>query len=276
MKKVYLLLTLLAFGLLSCDGAIDSAYEEQLIVTGFIYAGAPIDSVIVQRTTPFGEKIDAITSGVDSATVKVTVDGVAHTLQPTGKQGRYYLPASELIVEGGKSYYLTVDYGNHHLSAVTVVPKPIQFTGLDDSLRGTRTLVLDTTNYGAFRYTLTAGPIDDPNRKYMLQITSLDTTIGRIKTPQEGPPFDSTGYVRYSFLQTAPSLPLSGRMFGWFGPQRIAFLAIDTNWVDYERQTVAGGDPSGYQSTLNHIQNGIGVWGSAARDTVTIYLKPKE
>lgn len=269
-------LSISAMSFIGCDGAIDSEYKEQLIVTGFIYPGSPIDSVVVQRTTPFGEKIDDLTSSVDSAVVKVTVDGTTHTLLPGSRKGRYYLPASELVVEGGKSYTLTVDYHEHHLSAVTTVPEPIHWIGLDDSLRHTRDLILDTTDYGAFRYTLTAGPIDYVNRKYMLKVLSLDTNIGRIHTPQQGPPFDSTGNTRYSFIQTAPVLPLSGRLFGWYGPQKISVLAIDTNWVDYTRQTFGGGDPSGFQQSLNHIDGGIGIWGSAAVDTVTIYLKPKE
>ncbi len=257
---------------LACDGAINSEYHEQLVVAGYLFAGSPIDSIILHRTTPFGDYLDDLSSAIDSATVKIIVDGNEHTLLPGSRKGRYYLPASELIVQGGKTYDLRVTYRNNSLESVTTVPMPIHLTGLNDSLPS-RTLTLDTNNLISFNYGLTAGPVDNPNRKYMLEVTALDTSSGRIETSQAGPPVDTNGATRYSFLHTAPNIPISPRLFGWYGPNRITFISADTNWVDERRQNL--GSRSTYQSSLNHVLGGFGTFASGARDTVTVWILPK-
>ena len=266
---------ILAFLCAGCDGAIDSAYHEQIVVTGFIYAGSPIDSVILHKTTPFGEYLDDLSSAIDGATVKVIVDGSEHLLLPGSLKGRYYLPASDLIVQGGKTYELRVLYGQDSLDAFTTVPMPIGFTGLNDSLPLPRTLVLDTNNQISFIHGLTAGPIDEPNRKYVLKVTALDTSGGRINPSIEGPPVDTSAYTRYSFIVTAPRLFLYSRLFAFFGPNRVSFLALDTNWVDLIRQSPAG-NRAVYQPSLNHVWGGLGVWASAAYDSVTVFIKSKD
>ncbi|MEP7234761.1 MAG: hypothetical protein ABI778_05650, partial [Ignavibacteriota bacterium] len=148
--------------------------------------------------------------------------------------------------------------------------------GLDSTFPKNRVLLIDTNDASTFTYTLTAGPIDRSNRKYMLAITGLDTNFGRVGTSNQGPPVDTLARVRYSFIQTAPKIILYSRMFGWFGPNRLTFLALDSNWVDYKR-AVGYGEQSfiPYQSSLNHVQGGLGVLASAGRDTVTVFLKPK-
>ena len=119
-----------------CDTAIDTAYNEQIVVGAFLYANEPIDSIVLHRTTPFGSYYDDLDYAVDSAQVTVTVDGVPHVLQPGARKGRYFLPASELIVQGSKTYTLSIsapDYqtgGRHSLSGTTTVPMPIHLLSL--------------------------------------------------------------------------------------------------------------------------------------------------
>ena len=267
-----LLLALLGFQWAGCDGAIDSAYHEQIVVSGFLFAGSPIELVSVERTTQFGELLDPIASGIDGASVEVIVDGVTHTLQPSSLKGRYFLPSNELTVQGGKTYNLLIVYKGDTVRGATTVPMPIHFIGLSDSLPS-RTLVLDTNNLIAFNYGLTAGPIDNPNRKYMLEVSGRDTSFGKIITSQAGPPVDTTANTRYSFLQTAPNIRISPRLFAYYGPNLLTFLAVDTNWVDARRQSVQS--TATYQPSLNHIIGGLGTWASGARDTVSVFIKPK-
>ena len=72
-----------------CDYPIESDYEEQIVVGAFLYAGSPIDSIVLHRTTPLGDYYDDLDYAVDSAQVIVTVDGVPHTLMPLAEKGRY-------------------------------------------------------------------------------------------------------------------------------------------------------------------------------------------
>ncbi len=276
MNKILIVFSVLIAALqVGCDGAITSEYQEQIVVQGFIYPGEAVDSVILRYSIPFGKSYVDSEYAVTDADVKIRVDGKEYTLLPGTLKGRYYLPASQLIIEGGKEYELLVKKDQHSLYARTRVPMPIQWTNLDKSFPADRILPLDTNNASTFTYGVTAGPIDESGRLYMLQITALDTTIGKIYTnPQTGPPVDTSAYVRYSFIQTAPNIRIYSRLFGWFGPNKLTILALDSNWVDYKRQVGYGQNSFiAYQPSLNHIKGGLGVWASAAKDTVTVYVK---
>jgi len=272
--KSIILFALLAL-LSGCDGEIASEYKEQIVVHGFIYADEAIDSVVLHYTSPYGQAVDDIATTVSGADVRVRVDGNEFILQPAALPGRYFLPRSEHIVEGGKTYELLVKKDEHSVRAVTKVPMPLKYIGIKDSLPPDRILVLDTVNATTFRYGITAGPIE-PGRLYMVYTTALDTTFGKIPTNRNGPPVDTSAYARYGFIQTAPNMRLYSRLFGWFGPNRITMLALDSNWVDYKRAVGYGGQAFiSYQPSLNHVEGGIGVWASAGRDTVTVFIKPK-
>ena len=269
------LLLILITGIIGCDGAIESQYTPQVVVEGFIYPGSGIDSVILHYTTPFTSAYSDSAYAITGADVRVTVDGVEHQLLPGVRRGRYFLPVSDLIIQGGKTYLLTVKTGNTIVTASTTVPMPIKYINIDSTFPSTN-LLLDTNNAGSFNYILTAGPVDQPWRRYMLQVTSLDTNYGKVPTTLLGPPVDTSAYVRYSFIQTAPKILLYSRLFGWFGPNRLTFLALDSNWLDYKRQVGYGQNSQfHFQTSLNHINNGIGVWASAGRDEVDVFLRPK-
>ncbi|HEY3874878.1 MAG TPA: DUF4249 family protein [Candidatus Kapabacteria bacterium] len=257
-----------------CDQPIQSAYQEQLDVSSFLFANEPIDSIVLHRTTPFGDYYDDLDYAVDSATVVVSHNGVADTLLPTALKGRYYLPANTMIVMGGETYTLSITAknnqtgGTHLLTSSTTVPMPIHLDSLALSVRG-QTIVLDTTNLSNFAFLISAGPIDKPDREYLLSITALDTTFGRI----HGGGDSSSETTRFSQVATGPNIAVTSRFFSWYGPNLLTFYAIDTNWSDYQRQIQQGID---YQPSLNHITGGIGVFASGARDTVSFFLKPKQ
>ena len=278
--KSHFLVVLLALAAFAgCDSAIESNYHEQIVVAGFLYANEPIDSIVLHRTTPFGEYYDDNDYAVDSAQVTITVDGVPHLLQPTGLKGRYKLPASELIVQGGKTYLLSVvapnhqTGGQHHLSAKTLVPMPVHFTSTNvDSIRG-KEMLFDTTDLSHFPFLLTLGPPETSTQWYLLSVEGLDTTIGIIKGRGLNP--DSLTTTRFWFAQTGPTVAVGPQLFQWYGPNLITFRAIDSNWADYQRQTPPFGFVN-YEPSLNHVAGGMGIFGSGARDTVTVWLKQKE
>lgn len=260
-----------------CDQPILSNYQEQLVIASFIYANEPVDSVVLHRTTPFGQYYDDLDYAVDSATVIITSNGVSDTLLPGALKGRYYLPASKLVVQGGQTYTITViakneqTGGTHYATSTTTVPMPIHLDSLAESIRGL-TVTFDTTNLSQFAFLVSAGPVDEPNREYMLSVSALDTNYGRIY-PESGTGLDSTLTVRYSMVETGPNIPITPRLFLWYGPTLVTFYALDSNWVDYQRQLQQGID---YQPSLNHVIGAIGIFGSAARDTVSFFLKKKQ
>lgn len=277
-RRHYTLLILLVMPLLAaCDGAIESDYKEQLVVSAFLFANEPVDSIVLHRTTPFGNFYGDLEYAVDSATVTLSDGDNSYTLLPGERKGRYGLHS--LIIQPGKTYALTVVAPNHQTGGVhtlhssTIVPMPIKLAQEAAAFRG-QTIILDTNQLSTFQYFLAAGPVDDPNRKYMLGVTPLDTNQGKITISRQGPPVDTLALTHYSFIQTAPLIPVSPRLFAYYGPNRIDFIALDTNWVDYQRQVFQPN--TSYQPTLNHITGGMGVFASAARDTMTVFIKPKE
>ncbi len=275
MKYRIALGTMVALAILSgCDQTIQSSYQEEINVASFLYANEAIDSIVLHRTTPFGDYYDDLDYAVDSALVIITNNGIADTLLPATLKGRYYLPASKLVVQGGQTYTLYISApnrqsgGRHIITATTTVPMPIHLDSLVQSFRG-QTLVLDTNNLANFAFLVTAGPIDEPNREYLMTITALDTNFGRIHVGGDS----ATETTRYSFVETGPQIPVTSRLLVWYGPELLTFNAIDTNWVDYQRQLTNGAD---YQPSLDHIVGGIGVFASGARDTVSFAVKPKQ
>ena len=62
------------------------------------------------------------------------------------------------------------------------------------------------------------------------------------------------------FLDVASS-PLPWTAFKWYGPHVITVFALDQNFYDWLRIEFLG---ASYKPQLNHIVNGIGVFGSAA------------
>lgn len=277
MKKLQLILLALfvtASGIfVGCDGAIDSAYEEELVLSAFLFEGERLDSVILERTTPFGQKIDDDAIAIEGADITITSNGETFTLLPiVGRKGRYYLP--DHVIEGGRKYDIEVRAGEHLLKSSTVVPKSISYTGLNDSLPSTRVLYLDTNNYGQFVYTLTAGPGDPTHTQYLMQVTSLDVADGnKIRNPPPGPPVDTAASSRYSFFRTSPDFRIVPSLISHFGRNHIAIHALDSNWFDYHRMVI--GSRGNYQPSLNHVQGGLGVFGSSARDTVSVLIRPK-
>jgi hypothetical protein len=109
----------------------------------------------------------------------------------------------------------------------------------------------------------------------MLGVTSLDTTYGRINAnANAGPPVDTSSVVRYSFIQTAANVRIYSRLFSYFGPNKLTMLAMDSNWVFYKRQVGYGAESFiPYQSSLNNVTGGLGVWAIAAKDTATVFVK---
>ena len=63
-----------------------------------------------------------------------------------------------------------------------------------DSIRG-RTVTLDTNQLASFAFIVAAGPVDEPNRKYLLTVEALDTSYGKIHQRREGP--DSVQRLNY-------------------------------------------------------------------------------
>jgi hypothetical protein len=74
------IVTMLIFA--GCDQPIETQYSEQLVINTFLFANHPIDSIVLHRTTPFGDTFNDLEYAITGATVIVATNGVADTLLP--------------------------------------------------------------------------------------------------------------------------------------------------------------------------------------------------
>ncbi len=281
---------LCAVTLVACQDLPPNDYIEVYTVQGYLVANHSVDSIFIRRSLPVGQVYTPDDAAVRNAIVKISVDGNVYTLlEDTTRPDLYYLPASELIVRSGKTYTLDVNCFDKTLHAVTTVPDSIHFIQRPpDTLQYpadpnavnlpaaivTWTDVKNKITYGASVRCLDTLYI----RRWTVDTTinGRDTTVvtgipnGRIDRWWEAnAPFykDATRWAPFIDVAAIP-MPWTG--FKWYGPQLVTVYAVDTNMYDWMRVMLLGGS---YRSQLNHIDGGIGVFGSCAIDTALVFVK---
>jgi hypothetical protein len=264
-------------------GCVDSVAPADLpptvVVEGYLYANQPIDSIVLTQTQPIDAYYSDSLSRITGALVTITVDGHAYTLlEKPGRPGAYTLPAESLIVRSEKQYTLSVHALNTTVTATTTVPDTFAMT----------TVSPDTIQWPLTISTLLGPPLAwtaSLNRDaYAISMEALDTLIyqisgkdtvwnRRVQLPGQGERRNirAQQLIRYILQLKAPQANITWDLFRWYGKHRLTVLAMDTNFVDFMQMQSVGGRT--YQSQLNHITNGIGVFGSAAVQRQTVYLK---
>ncbi|HZV13138.1 MAG TPA: hypothetical protein VFA55_07975 [Candidatus Kapabacteria bacterium] len=266
---------LFASWLISCQDVPPVAYIQQIVVQGYLFANRPIDSIIVDRSLPVNLFYDRDSAGITDAQVTITVDSKTYSLVPYTKEpGSYYLPDTTMLVRSGKTYYLQIQYNGQTVTAQTTVPDSIKITKrLPDTLQYPQDTI-NIINYPDSIITWTGVP----NKiSYAASITCIDTTYydslqhiaNRHVYRPGGDSYDNpTSW--FSFLPVS-TVPVPWTVFKWYGSQRIVIYNIDQNFNDWLKMADLNGGT--FTQDLNHINGGIGVFGSAGIDTMTTFLK---
>ncbi len=269
-----------AIVLAGCENGITPAQlPPTVVVEGYLYANHPVDSIVLTQTEPIDAYYADSLARITGATVTLRVDGREYTLQEKpGSPGAYTLPADSLIVQSDKQYTLTIHALNTIVTAVTTVPDTFAMTTLSpDTLQWPSTL---TTLVGP---SLAWTP--SLNRTaYAISMEALDTLIyeingsdtlwnQRVQLPGlEGRRNTRAQQLSRFLLQLrAPQTNITWDLFRWYGRHRLTVYAMDTNFVDFMQMQSVGGRT--YLPQLNHVTNGIGVFGSAAIRQQEVFLK---
>ena len=237
--------------------------SPQVVVHAVLDPGAQEQQVLVERTLSGSVNIvknqrfdaeDPVNSGggvpVSGALVTITgPDGrfIAFETQPAGRPpsyetGRYVTPAGGMIVRPGATYALQVSTpGGTIVRGTTTVPA-IGPTGtstrVDPFNRGRDTVRLTWRSAaGARSYLLR---VESPFGPFLHFIDSTNVALG----------VDLRNYFASS-LQ---------RVFIPGFRQRVSVAAVDSNFFDYYRTR---NDPFTGSGIINHLEGGIGVFGSA-------------
>ena len=125
MRKIqWIFCFVLGLGVGGCSTAPTESlgeFRETVYVEGFLRAGSPVSDLFVGTTMPLSSVYDREASALSDALVTIEVDGVSYELSPVVDRPGYY-EQSDLIVESGKTYHLSVTTGLGTATAQTTVP----------------------------------------------------------------------------------------------------------------------------------------------------------
>ena len=246
-------------------------FRETLYVEGFLRAGNAVDSVFVGTTMPLYEVYSREAAGLPDAVVTLEVDGASFALQPlTGKPGYYH--RSDLIVESGKTYRLTVTTDLATATAETTVPYP---PALGASL--------SVLQVGGDPYRITwsgeteTGYVTTQKPVVLEESIPLETLFGGFGFGGGffGGGFDTTGLgatrdslaraEQWRYVQNT-SATINARQFSYYGMYAFLVYAIDENYADFLVSSQQ--DPQVLDEPRFHISGGIGLFASMAADSV--------
>ena len=237
--------------------------SPQVVVHAVLDPGAQEQQVLVERTLSGSVNIvrdqrfdseDPVNSGggvpVSGALVAITgPDGrfIAFETLPAGRPpsyetGRYVTPSNGMIVRPGASYVLEVSTpGGTIVRGTTTVPTigPTGTSGrVDPFNRGRDTVRLTWRSVaGARSYLLR---VESPFGPFLQFIDSTNVSLG--------------GDLRNYFASSLERVFIPGFR------QRVSVAAVDSNFFDYYRTR---NDPFTGSGIINHLEGGIGVFGSA-------------
>ena len=120
--------------LAGCDGTTDDDFTAQIVVSATLGAGEVLPAVTLTTTSPFLDRYDPETLGVEGAQVTVTLlapDGSDEaTYLYTGEESGRYGPLVPIpAVLPGRTYRLDVEADGRRLTATTTVPPLMEQVG---------------------------------------------------------------------------------------------------------------------------------------------------
>ncbi len=298
-KAVLLLLPVLFY---SCgDATVDLGsenYEPKIVVEGYLYPGRPVEKIKISRNIPINTQMNRSDLLITDATVSITDEttGDIYPLSYSAEIKAYRYPGSDWIIRRERSYRLqvsaTVEGKLLQASSVTHTP-PGGFSIRTES--STDTMVyLQRDVHGELmkpQITFTRAPDVD---FYAISLIALHADTTTFIYPPVNPYIfskmqkekiaENINQFRYSrfFLFNTPKE--SGEMiqemewfhFMFYGVYRVIVYAGDKNMKDYllTFQRVREVDGNLHEPRFHFEGDGIGVFASAATDTMYMKIKP--
>ncbi len=298
MNKITLILLALLISMAGCDPYPQDSYEEFYVIESYLVADRALPPVRLSTTSPTDEFYDFGELGVNHARVDIHLltGGPGSDVEQTfryinAKPGVYHpMPLHKVIP--ARTYRITATVPNHPevITGHTVVP---------DTFHIHASKVPDDIVYqSAERLEITLSKSSYPGRQNIF----IFNTIASEPDEENLTPFyasilkesdnlsddlvllskRSTGVINEGNLTTngdgtfTYTVPWS--IFPYYRGNIIVANTIDSNIYDFVRsqQVQLGGSTLSageIQNVINHVEGGIGVFGSLASDSVSIFLK---
>jgi len=262
---------------IGCDQPTESnEYSNQLVVSAFLTAEQPIDSVFITRTANLLEYYSIQNCAITNAIVRITlVDTVNPAANVTftlthdnNNPGRYY---SSSVVQPLRTYLISIDApGYTHVTGKTTVPDTFSIVNQSD--------FPDTVTYDPMMRSFMLKWTSSNNYSdYVGSVASLDPSA--VDIPSDFRSADDPKPDRITpFTFNTPninSVNLVWFAFNYYGRNLVTIDAVDYNYYDFLRQYVVSRGTELRQIRYN-IAGGLGVFGASARahNSIVIYVKP--
>ncbi len=242
-------------------------YSDQLVVSGFLFAGRSIDSVMVQHTLKIDDEWTEAKAAIRNAIVVVSGNGIDDTLlHDASMPGRYYSIHQSNIIKHLQTYALKIIApGYPVVTGSTIIPGPTWIVNRDnfpDSLHYNQGMVILKWEE-SFSYA-----------DYIISLRSLDVNAEKIiEDSTSNSNQNNFRQNRTIYFTGLRGMNLSGIpwfLFRYYGKYSITFSAIDENYYDYVIQmNTASTDVNDIRYRL---QGGLGVFGSAYADTLYVNI----
>lgn len=122
------------FPVMLCSCLEDTTRTPNFVVEGFIVAGEPVNNIKVKQISALLSE-EVTSDPITDAQVTISQGAAAFPLLFNSTTGLYEYLESDLAIDIGKAYNLTVDVGDRQASATTLVPeKPTGLSLTGDQL----------------------------------------------------------------------------------------------------------------------------------------------
>jgi hypothetical protein len=292
-RKIIFLFVLIPAFLSGCISYTQNGYQQYYVVEAYLVANRTLPPIYVSHTLPLGQSYSTNKVAVNDATVKI------QQLDSTGTAGKIYLyyrksagtylPKNPESVLPRHRYKLIVTFPNgDSVTAKTLIPGAFHPVGsIPDSavyeapqqigVKVTPSYYLGRQSYFVFTINAIDTTADQLTPFYADEVTKGDNKIYDYY-------INSSGIINGKNFNQNPDGTLTIKLpwlaIAFYGQNKIVANAIDNNLYDFIRTQGAqtGGSslpPDQVQNIKYHVKGAIGIFGSMASDTISVFIKKK-
>ena len=308
------LLLLALFSLLACkapgplaadrdpDELFGSSEADLIVVDAILIVDAPLPPVVLRRTVAPGHSYSAVATALEGASVSIQRGDAMFNYRPDPSRAGHYLPPDDApVVEPNGLYELRVTTGDGlTVRAQTQTPARIRIDELrlleDDLETELRRLRL-FAEVGDAVYQAAENQLeydkgvliaqfqdDGPAVSYQVRLANIERSSPLLFDDEWIEDLEDFELER---VETSPLLSLaSGELYlpwagiYYAGRYKVTLFAVDQNWFDLVRtdnvdaERGSGEAGQSFQRPLFHVENGIGLFASAAVDSFGFSVRP--
>jgi hypothetical protein len=292
MKQVLIFLFLLLTIILSsCNPYRQNGYHQHYVIEAYLVANRSLPPVKVSHTLPFGQTFSVQKVALNNAAVKIQQldsTGIAKkTYSYYRASAGTYIPKNPEPVLPEHRYKLIVSFPNgDSVTAQTLVPGtfhpvgPIPESAVYEAPQPLAVKVTPSYYPGRQAYFVFTVNAVDTSADQLTPFYADEVTKGNNKIYNYY--INSSGIINGKNFTKNPNgtlmIKLPWLAIAFYGENKITANAIDNNLYDFIRTQGAqtGGSslpPDQIENIEYHVKGGIGIFGSLASDTISVFIK---